>query len=106
MSANSHGLTENDDMETNPGFQSVGNQQIDSQRSAAAAPGAKASKTLEPVTPEFVLDSIRCDVESRLHERLSKDEDLLARIKALAEEREQGRVQTRLALMTDCYHVD
>ena len=65
-------LTGNGDMETNPEFQSVGNQPMDGHAAQQPGPGPRRAKTLEPVTPEFVLDSIRCDVESRLHERFER----------------------------------
>jgi Zn-dependent protease with chaperone function len=62
--------------------------------------------TLEPIAAGFDPACVRCAAESRLHELIWKDEDLLTRIKALTQERDDSRIQTRLGLITDGYRVD
>ncbi len=75
---------------------------------AASAPRSAASKgaTIVPVIPDFDLTSVRCAVEQRLGAVIRQDEDLLERVKALAQEHEHVRVRMRLDLMTDGYRVD
>lgn len=70
------------------------------------APSATKCATVMPLASGFDPSSVRCAVETHLHELLCKDEDLLSRMKAFAREREEARIQTRLGLMTDGYRVD
>lgn len=62
--------------------------------------------TLQPITSGFDPACVRCATESRLHDLIWKDENLLDRIRSLTQEREDSRIQMRLGLMTDGYRVD
>ena len=46
----------------------------------------KAPLTLAPIAAGFDPTSVRCAAESRLHDLILKDEDLLSRMKALTDE--------------------
>ncbi len=59
-----------------------------------------------PTAASFDVSSVRCAVETNLHELIWNDEDLSCRIKALAREQEEARIRTRVGLMTDGYRVD
>ena len=62
--------------------------------------------TLQPIAAGIDPTCVRCATESRLHDLILKNEDLLGRIKALTQERDESRIQMRLGLMTDGYRVD
>src|SRR5262249_15275363 len=61
---------------------------------------------LASVAIGFDVASVRCAVETRLAELIQKDERLNERLKAMAKEREQARIQTLVRLMTESYRVD
>lgn len=67
---------------------------------------AAKTVTVMPIAAGFDISSVRCAAEASLHELIWKDEDLLCRMKALAQEREEGRIRMRVGLMTDGYRVD
>jgi uncharacterized tellurite resistance protein B-like protein len=74
--------------------------------SGVSSQAATKAITLDPVIPAFDLLSIRCSAESRLHDLIWKDEDLLGRMKAVSQQTDDAKVQDRLSLITDDYHVD
>jgi uncharacterized tellurite resistance protein B-like protein len=73
---------------------------------AAAQQEHGKTLTLQPIAAGFDLAGVRCGVESRLHEMVWKDEDLLGRLKNRAKEAEESRVPERLKLITNGYRVD
>ena len=62
--------------------------------------------TLHPIAPNFDLASVCCATESRLHELIWKDEDLLGRMKVRAKEMAERLCGERLKLVRDSYRVD
>ena len=64
-----------------------------------------AAHTVTPVVPGFDPLSIRCAAETRLHDLIWKDEDLLGRLNECSQT-DESKVDARLDLLTDGYRVD